>query len=450
METTLFCKHALLPEGWGENVRIIADDIGQIKAVMADASPSEHEHLTDIVVPGMANLHCHGFQRAMAGLAERAGPGSDNFWTWRETMYQIAGRIDPKALYAIAAMAYMEMLESGFTAVGEFHYLHHQPDGTPYDNLAEMSAQVIEAARRSGIAQTLLPVFYNRGGFNNQPLSARQKRFGNSLDGYEKLIFAIKTQFPDIQLGVAPHSLRALNTEQLSALIAAFPDCPVQIHIAEQMREVEECREYLGASPVRWLLDHNNVDERWCLVHATHMDMQETEDLARSGAVAGLCPITEANLGDGLFPASPYFAQNGRFGIGSDSCVRIDLAEELRLFDYGQRLTGQCRTPLAKADQSSGRTLFNLALSGGAQALGQNTGAIRTGMQADFVTLDMNHPALISRSGDAWLDGWIYAAPTNPVCDVFVAGKQVVKNGYHIHRKNIEADFQHTLKAMLQ
>ncbi|PHS28266.1 MAG: formimidoylglutamate deiminase [Robiginitomaculum sp.] len=449
METVLFATHALLPEGWAKNVRLTFSSSGKIKAISVAAKAQASDERTEILVPGMANLHCHAFQRAMAGLAERAGPGDDSFWTWRETMYQIAENIDPEALSAIAAMAYMDMLESGFTSVGEFHYIHHAPDGTPYDNPAEMATQVIEAAAQTGIGQTLLPVFYAQGGFEGGALSPRQKRFGHALDSFVALMSALQTQYPQTQLGIAPHSLRAASPEQLTALINAFPQGPVHIHIAEQTREVKDCRQHLGAPPVRWLLDHMDVDERWCLVHATHMDDYEIRDLARSGAVAGLCPITEANLGDGFFPARKFLQQNGRFGIGSDSCVRIDLAEELRLLDYGQRLQSQSRTPLAHPHASSGRTLFDQALKGGAQALAQKSGALAVGMRADMVTLDMTHPALATRTGDLWLDGWLYGAGRSPVRDVYAKGKKVVENGCHGARESIENAFIAILKRVL-
>ncbi|MDQ7018578.1 MAG: formimidoylglutamate deiminase [Robiginitomaculum sp.] len=449
METALFARHALLPTGWAHHVRLCFSAEGNLGTIKTGTKAKPGDHLADIVVPGMANLHCHAFQRAMAGLAERAGPDKDSFWTWRETMYQIAHTMDPDALRAIAAMAYVDMLESGFTCVGEFHYLHHGPDGRPYDNPAEMATQVIHAARQTGIGQTLLPVFYAQGGFGGAALSARQKRFAHDLDGFISLMQAIHEQHPGTKLGIAPHSLRAVSPEQLNALVTAFPHGPVHIHIAEQFREVEESYVHLGGPPVRWLFDHMEVDERWCLVHATHMREDEIRDLASSGAVVGLCPITEANLGDGFFPAREYGWKNGRFGIGSDSCVHIDLAEELRLLDYGQRLQSQSRTPLAPPGASSGRTLFKSALKGGAQALDQNTGALCVGKRADLVTLDGTHPALVARHKDAWLDGWIYAANTSPIVDVYVGGQKQVENGRHKGRDALQAAFGRTLKRIL-
>ncbi len=449
METALFATHALLPTGWADNVRLQFSKDGQISAVTEKATAQANDNRADIALPGMANLHCHAFQRAMAGLAECAGPTTDSFWTWREAMYAIAGRMDPAALNAMAAMAYVDMLESGFTSVGEFHYIHHAPDGSPYDNPAEMAVQTIDAAAQTGIGQTLLPVFYAQGGFGDPALSARQLRFGHSVESFLELISALQSQYPTTRLGIAPHSLRAASPEHLNALITAFPDGPVHIHIAEQKREVEDCIAHLGARPVRWLLDHMDVDERWCLVHATHMGACETRDLAQSHAVAGLCPITEANLGDGLFPAIDYLAQKGRFGIGSDSCVRINLAEELRLLDYGQRLSSTKRTPLASPNTSSGATLFTLALQGGAQALAQNTGALTVGKDADIVTLDKGHVALCARSGDAWLDGWIYGAARSPIVDVYAKARRVVHKGRHTAREQVEAAFKNTVQRIL-
>ncbi len=453
MELSLFAHHALLPTGWAKNVRVQIAKDGTIAAVQTGQARTPGEATAAIAVPGMANLHCHAFQRAMAGFAERAGPGDDSFWTWRNTMYHLAQSIDPAALHAIAAMAYVEMLESGFTSVGEFHYLHHGPDGTPYDNSAEMSCQIQAAAGQTGIGLTLLPVFYVQSGFDGKALEPHQKRFGHSLDGFLELLSTITTQYPTINIGIAPHSLRAVSPTQLRELTSTFTGTftkgPVHIHVAEQLLEVEECVANRGARPVRWLLDNCAVDENWCLVHATHMDETEIRDVAKSGAVAGLCPITEANLGDGLFPASAFLQQNGRIGIGSDSCVRIGLAEELRLLDYGQRLLTQTRTPLAAPNTSSGASLFLKTLNGGAQALGQQAGALNVGNRADIVTLDANHPALAARMEDDWLDGWVYAAATSPVEHVYVAGRQIVTNGKHIERENIVRSFAHTLTRIV-
>ncbi len=450
MESALHAGHALLPDGWAENVRIAFDDEGKIVSLVTGVAAAPGDARAALAVPGMSNLHCHAFQRAMAGLAERASPGAvDNFWSWRQTMYRVAERIGPKALHAIAAMAYMEMLQSGFTAVGEFHYLHHRPGGGAYDNLAEMAVQIVNAARQTGIGLTLLPVYYARAGFGSHPLEARQKRFANSLEDYARLMSFLQDRYPALSLGMAPHSLRAVSADDLRALLQMFPDLPVHIHAAEQPREVEACRAALGAPPVRWLLDHAGVDERWCLVHATHMDEGETHDLAHAGAVVGLCPITEADLGDGLFPAMTYVQASGRFGIGSDSCVRIDLAGELRLLDYGQRLISGARTPLTPPGQSSGAFLFNQALRGGAQALGQNTGTLEPGRRADIVTLDTRHPALIAGNKDTWLDGWIYGAATSPVQDVYVAGRRLVRQGRHKDAARIEAAFGQVLADLL-
>ncbi len=451
MESALHAGHALLPDGWAENVRMAFDDEGRIASLAKGAKAMPGDARAAIAVPGMGNLHCHALQRAMAGLAERASPGGqDTFWSWRETMYDVAARIGPGDLCAIAAMAYMEMLCSGFTGVGEFHYLHNRPDGGVYDDPAETAVQIVRAAAQTGINLTLLPVYYARAGFDGSALEPRQRRFGQSLQDYAMLVTTLMDRFPDLPLGIAPHSLRAVSTRDVRALVEMFPGLPVHMHAAEQPREVEDCRAALGAPPVRWLLDHAGVDGRWCLVHATHMDAQETRDLARSGAVAGLCPVTEADLGDGIFPAIAYLGEGGRFGLGSDSCVRIDLAGEVRLLDYGQRLISGTRTPLAPPGRSAGAALFTRALQGGAQALGQETGALAQGHSADIVTLDPGHPALVARSGDAWLDGWIYAAAASPVQDVYVRGRRVVHQGRHKDAARIEQAFvqvMHSLNA---
>lgn len=445
----LFADTAMLADGWADNVRIGIDEAGRITSLEHGAKAAPGDTRAAIALPAMANVHCHAFQRAMAGLAERAGPAGDNFWTWRTHMYDLAGRITPDDLRVIAALAYMEMLESGFTAVGEFHYLHHAPDGTPYDNPAHMSLAIAEAAQATGIGLALLPVFYAHGGFGEAALQDGQRRFAHTLDSYAALIDALKTRYPQHTIGIAPHSLRAVRPDELRALAEAFPACPVHIHIAEQVREVEDCRVHLGASPVRWLLDNVDVDERWCLIHATHMDAGETGALARAGAVAGLCPITEANLGDGIFPAVEYLQKGGKFALGSDSCVRIDLCEEVRLLDYSQRLRDQTRTPLAPPKASSGAALYAKALNGGAQALAQKTGALEIGKNADIITLDANHPALASRTGDDLIDGWIYAANRPAIDTVYAKGKKLVCDGRHVNRDIITSEYNMILEKSL-
>ncbi|HEV7714477.1 MAG TPA: formimidoylglutamate deiminase [Steroidobacteraceae bacterium] len=442
---------ALLPEGWARNVRIeIADAL--IRRIELDVPALPSDERAGVGLAGMPNLHSHAFQRGMAGLTERRGPDDDSFWTWRKVMYGFVARLTPEDLEAIAAQAYVEMLESGFTRVGEFHYLHHDVYGRPYDNPAEMAARIAAAASQCGIGLTLLPVFYAHSGFGGAPPTPAQVRFVNNADRYARLIEASRIAVAGLDgamVGIAPHSLRAVTTDELSAILPCAAGGPVHIHIAEQLREVEECLAWSGARPVDLLLDSAPVDGHWCLVHATHMTDAETVRLARSGAVAGLCPITEANLGDGIFPAAAFQASGGRFGVGSDSNVLISMSEELRLLEYGQRLTRRARNVMAPAAGiSTGRALFDGAVSGGAQALGVG-GRLEVGASADIITLNPNHPALVGRGGDDLLDSAIFAGSHGLIANVWRAGRRVVSDGVHHQRDVIAARFRATLERLL-
>jgi formiminoglutamate deiminase len=454
--TELHFSQALLPDGWAPSVRVRLAD-GRIAAMAAHAPGTGG----GIAVPGLANLHSHAFQRAMAGLTETAGPATDSFWTWREVMYRFLGRLTPEHVEAIAALAYAEMLEAGFTAVAEFHYLHHAPDGTPYADPAELAGRIVAAAAATGIALTLLPVLYSHGGFGGQPASPGQRRFLNTLEGFEALHARARRHaaaWPGTVVGAAPHSLRAVTPEQLDRLAAANPDGPLHIHAAEQPKEVADCLAWSGRRPVEWLLAHQRIDARWCLVHATHMTAAETRALAASRAVAGLCPITEANLGDGVFALRDYLAAGGCFGIGTDSNVKLDAAEELRLLEYGQRLTHGARNVVAAAaatdgtssGASSGRTLCDAARTGGAQALGRAPAALAVGAPADLVILDPEHPALLARSGDGWLDSWIFAADRGAIREVWAGGRRVVADGRHVAQETIRRRYAAVMRALLQ
>lgn len=441
---------ALLPGGWADNVRITATG-GQITAVTPGAAVQRGDERVGLLIPGLPNLHSHAFQRAMAGLGEVRGPGEDSFWSWREAMYQVAGRVDPDAMQAIAALAYAEMLEGGFTRVGEFHYLHHAADGQSYADPAAMASALVAATKESGIGLTLLPVFYAHAGFGGQAPQAAQRRFVSSLDGFARLHAASAEALralPDAVLGLAPHSLRAVTPEQLAQLVALIGDGPIHIHIAEQPREVEECRAWSGQCPVEWLLDHAPVGPNWCLVHATHMTGAETAALARSGAVAGLCPVTEANLGDGLFPASPYVEADGLLGIGSDSNVLIDAFEELRWLEYGQRLGTLRRNVFAaEPEESTGAALFGAAGRGGAQALGADFG-IAVGHSADLVSLDPEHPALTACPPGSRIDALVFAAGRGAIDRVWRHGAQVVSGGRHVARAAITARYADTIERL--
>jgi formiminoglutamate deiminase len=448
MMPSLYFDAVLLPGGWARSVRMTVDD-GVIVYVAADVPPERGDTRAGTALPGVPNLHSHAFQRAMAGLTEAAGPGGDSFWTWREAMYRFVDRLTPDDLHAIAAMAQVEMLESGFTRVGEFHYLHHAADGSPYAKPAAMAEAIAAACEETGIALTLLPVFYAHAGFGGVPASSGQRRFLSSPDSYAALHEDSRravASLPDATVGIAPHSLRAVTPEELIA-VTALTNGPVHIHAAEQVREVEECVAWSGARPIAWLLDNTAVDERWCVVHATHMTPAETEALARSGAVVGLCPITEANLGDGIFPAHDYLAAGGRFGIGSDSNVRVDAPEELRLLEYGQRLQRRERNVLT-AGGATGAALYAGAVRGGAQALGVPAG-LAIGAPADFVTLDLDHPSLGGRSGDALIDSLVFAAGSAAIASVWRRGSQVVSAGHHLRRDAIVERYRATLARLL-
>ncbi|WP_300302266.1 formimidoylglutamate deiminase [Ferrovibrio sp.] len=452
-------RHALLPDGWHDDVLVAVDAAGLIVSVTPAQSVVDATLLNGPVLPGLANLHSHAFQRAMAGLAERSGPAADSFWTWRETMYRFAAKLTPADIEAIASQLYAEMLEAGFTAVAEFHYVHHQADGTPYDDPAELSWRVLAAAEASGIGLTHLPVLYRHGGFGNREPQTRQRRFLHDSDAYARLLQKLEPALrnrSDRRLGIAPHSLRAVSPEMLRAALAALDDidaaAPVHIHIAEQIAEVDESLAWSGRRPVDWLLDQGMVNERWCLVHATHLTPGETLRLAQSGAVAGLCPTTEANLGDGLFPAVDYMAAGGRIGIGSDSHISVDAAEDLRLLEYGQRLIRRSRNLLASGpERSTGRRLFDACAAGGAQAVGQPMGAIAVGRRADFLLLDAEAPTLAARNGDAVLDSWIFAGQRRAMLrEVWVGGQRVVEQGRHIRAGEFAARYRQCLRRLIE
>jgi formimidoylglutamate deiminase len=443
---------ALLPEGWASSVRVSIAE-GVIAAVERDVPFEAGDVRASVGLPGMANVHSHAFQRGMAGLTEHRGPNADSFWTWRELMYRFVERLTPDDVEAFAAQAYMEMLERGFTRVGEFHYLHHDPGGRPYADVAEMAARVVSAAEQTGIALTLLPVFYAHSSFGGRPPSDGQRRFINDVDGYARIVEACRTlvgSLPHANVGIAPHSLRAVTPEELALIQPFAAGGPVHIHAAEQMREVEDCVAWSGMRPVEWLLHHASVDQRWCLVHATHMTEAETSGFAASGAVAGLCPITESNLGDGTFPATGFLAAGGVFGIGTDSNVLISPAQELRQLEYSQRLRERMRNVLAGGpNRSTGRALYETALKGGAQAMGIPSG-IQVGAPADMLSLAIGNAIFAGRTGDAVLDTFIFAGGERCIGSVWRAGRQVVVRGRHIDRARIESRYRDTLERLLR
>ena len=445
--------HALLPEGWAQSVAVDIED-GTIVEVRPGASADGRERIAGIALPGLPNLHSHTFQRAMAGLAETRGPASDNFWSWREVMYRFLGALTPDDVETIAAYAFIEMLEGGFTSVAEFHYLHHDRDGRPFAALGEMAARIAAAAAETGIGLTLLPSFYAYGGFGAAPADAGQRRFLNDPDRFLRLVEEARhavAALPDAVVGVAPHSLRAVTPETLRAVLEARTSGPVHIHAAEQVREVEDCVAWSGERPVAWLLSHAAVDERWCLIHATHMSADESRRLAESGAVAGLCPLTEANLGDGIFDAPTYVAARGRFGIGSDSNIEITAPGELKQLEYHQRLATLSRNVLSRTEaESTGVRVYLDASSGGAQALGRRIGCLGSGFRADVVVLDAGHPDLVTVTGDRWIDAYTFVTGKRAIASVLVGGERVVERGRHRARSSIQQRYTSVLKRLSQ
>jgi formimidoylglutamate deiminase len=453
---SLFAASALLPAGWAVDVRIEIDTRGQIASLADGAVAGDAELARGPVLPGMPNLHCHAFQRAMAGLAERAGPAGDDFWSWREVMYRFLARLSPDDIEAIAAELYLEMLKSGYTAVAEFHYLHNDPKGAAYADRAELALRIVRAAERTGIRLTLLPVLYQAGNFGGVPPTESQRRFLMSTGDFTALLERLNRLARDsgaFRLGFAPHSLRAVPPEALretvSALARLDPTAPIHIHAAEQEKEVRDCLAWGKTRPVRWLLDHMAIDRHWTLVHATHMEPDEIERLARSGATVGLCPSTEGNLGDGLFPLRDYLAAGGRFGIGTDSNITVDPAEELRWLHYGQRLKRERRSLELEAPGTSlGTGAWQAALAGGAQALAQPIGAIAPGNQADLIVLDDGEPALAGRRGDLAADSFVFASARRAVRDVMVGGRWLVRDGRHAEEDSIGARYRSTAEAL--
>ena len=457
-------ESVLLPRGWASNVMVEVDSDGMISSI-ADHRESTLSHISipGAVIPGIPNCHSHAHQRAMSGLGEKAGvdadtgrKAADSFWTWRVAMYHYLERILPHHLYAIARQLYMEMLKAGYTNIAEFQYLHHDTDGMPFSNPAEMTLHCMQSAADVGIGFTALPVLYRYGGFGGMDALDGQKRFLNDVDDFCKIVenlFDAKSQARPghASVGIAPHSLRAVDTLLHEVLdnLAGQDLAAVHLHIAEQTREVDECLAWSGERPVEWLLNRFDVDENWCAIHATHMTTDETRRLAASGAIAGLCPTTEANLGDGFFNMAEFLDAGGRWAIGSDSHISISPVEELRWLEYGQRLVNGQRNFMATDETlSTGRVLLDQALQGGSQSSGLKIGRIAPGCRADFLVLDMDHPRLYARQGDQVVDSWIFSGNENPIRDVYVGGVRVIEDGHHEDEEDIQISYQHVLDEL--
>lgn len=444
---TVHARQALTPEGWRSDVRITLAE-GSITAVQAGVEPAEGDERHRVVVPAMPNLHSHAFQRAMAGLTERRGSAVDSFWSWRTLMYRFALSMRPDQVEAVAAQLYVEMLEAGFTRVGEFHYLHNAPDGAHYANIAEMAERVAAASAIAGIGLTLLPVFYAHSDFGGATPTPEQRRFISSVEDYGRLMqacVAVVGRLPGARLGIAPHSLRAVTGAELSAILPLADGGPVHIHVAEQTREVEGCLAATGRRPVEWLADHAPLDKRWCLIHATHTTDAEAARVATSRAVVGLCPITEANLGDGVFDVPRFRKDGGRFGIGSDSNVLIGIPDELRLLEYGQRLVRRERNVIAEEGGSVGRSLVDQAVSGGNAALQSRIG-LAPGNDADLIALDTGPTDHFS--DDALLDRWIFTGHVG-IDTVWAGGIKRVQQGRHLKRDAVRRVFDKTMTELL-
>ena len=448
--TGIFAKKALTADGWAENVRIVCAD-RQIAGIEADSRPDAGDIEAGIVIPGLGNAHSHAFQRVLAGYTEHRGPRDrDNFWSWRRRMYALAGRVDAAALRAIATQLYTEMVATGYTAVAEFHYLHSEPGQS--EPSAAMFAALADAARDSGIRLTYVPVLYERGGFGQSGPTEAQRRFALTAEAFiDHYRTAKQSEHDMLRTGIGVHSLRAVTPASLAmvAETSAADGVPMHIHVAEQQKEVEDCLDALGARPVEWLLNNVDLNEQWCLVHATHIDDDELDGLAQSGAVVCLCPSTEANLGDGLFPLQAFLERGGRIAIGSDSHISVNPFEELRWLEYGQRLVTQQRNVAAIRHPETGRSLFESALAGGALACGSGIAGIAVGANADLVILDDDSPMLVGHSTRSLLDALVFSGFTLPIDRVMVGGEWQVAGGRHRHgdaARNAYADLAKLLK----
>ena len=462
----LYAENILLKDGWAAKQTITIEQ-GVITAIEAGMIAGA-EIAKGAVIPGMVNCHSHAFQRAFAGFSEQGSEGQDSFWTWRKIMYQFLAQLTDVDAKNIAKQLYIEMLKMGYTRVAEFHYLHHDIDGSTYDanategstsktipskgssaNLATMAQAIFTAAKESGIGLTLLPVLYQHGGFGEQAPNDGQKRFINSTKQFNQLVsdcFALSEQYSNTNVGIAPHSLRAVDKASLISAVTHVrsldKQAPIHIHISEQQKEVDDCLQHYGKRPVQWLLDNIELDKFWCLIHATHIDEAERKGIIAKQAIAGICPTTEANLGDGIFPTTEFLAEQGTIAIGSDSHISVNPIEELRWLEYAQRLIKQQRAILASDEQASvGQNLWQQAAQGGAQSTNSNTGSLAIGKQADLLVLDSDKTKLYANANQHLLDSMIFASQQNPVADVMVNGVWQIIAQQHVEQEQASDNF---------
>ncbi len=450
-----FLHRALLQTGWAENVRVSVAD-GIITHLEYNATQQQGDESLGTVIPGIPNIHSHAFQRVMAGLTEHKVSAVDTFWTWRETMYRFANAVSPEDLNHIAAQLYIEMVKMGYTSVAEFHYLHHQADGKPYNRLGELSYAILDAAAIAGINIRLLPTLYLASNFGHTPLEPRQKRFGNAINVYFQLMREVKqhcTKHNQHHIGMAFHSLRAVPQEAMKEAITEFrsmdSEAPIHIHIAEQTQEIEQSLAWSGKRPVEWLFENHNVDHKWCLVHATHLTEQETSTLAKSGAVAGICPTTEANLGDGIFPLKRYLEEGGSIAIGSDGNTSVNPIEELRWLEYVQRLASHNRNIVSdENNRHAGSNLLSRCFTGGAKALGKKVGCIAKNYRADWLVIDDNAATLVNTPIECLIDTIVFSGNQPIVKDVMISGQWCVRDFIHRHEAEVKEKFINVTKKL--
>lgn len=451
-----FAETIRLSDRWSHNTRFTVSSNGTIESIETDTSPGEAEKILGIVIPGMPNVHSHAFQRAMAGLTENISVRGDDFWNWRNMMYSYANKITPEQMFTIAAHLYMEMLKAGYTSVAEFHYIHHDRDGKQYSNPTLLADSISEAAEYVGIGLTLLPTLYQSSNFGDVRPSNEQRRFINNTDQFLNIVDNLsRKKTPQRQIGVALHSLRAVPSESISQVISLKKQLgistPLHIHISEQVKEIADCIKYRNSRPVQWLHNYVEIDSSWCLIHSTHLDKNELNLLANSGCVVGLCPTTEANLGDGIFPAKRFMDKGGNIAIGSDSHICVDPTEELRWLEYSQRLTHLKRNQLAQSNTPhTGTFLWESAIKGGAKACGRNIDGIRVNNSADLIVLDDAHTIFAGKDSETYLDTFVFASNSKIVKDVMVAGHWVVKNGKHALESTLNQNFSNTIKSLVK